>query len=43
MGFDDRTSFHPGAPAFRLWLRQLEAALHGLRRARALADAARAL
>jgi len=36
LGFNDRTSFHPDTPAFVLWRRQLEAALHGLHRARAL-------
>lgn len=42
VGFDERSSFHPEAPAFLLWLRQLEAALHGLHRARAMVDAATA-
>ena len=41
VGFEERSSFHPEAPAFLLWRRQLEAALHGLHRARALVDAAR--
>ncbi|BDU72089.1 response regulator [Mesoterricola silvestris] len=41
VGFDERSSFHPETPAFLLWRRQLEAALHGLNRARALLDAAR--
>ncbi len=34
LGFEERSSFHPDDPAFVLWRRQLEAALHGLRRAR---------
>jgi DNA-binding response OmpR family regulator len=42
VGFEERSSFHPEAPAFLLWRRQLEAALHGLHRARSLVDAARA-
>ena len=36
LGFDDRSSFHPEQPAFAVWRRQLEAALHGLHRTRAL-------
>lgn len=35
VGFQERSSFHPEAEAFVLWRRQLEAALHGLHRARA--------
>ncbi len=34
LGFEDRTSFHPDNPAFVLWRRELEAALHGLHRTR---------
>ena len=41
LGFQERNTFHPEDPAFVLWRRQLEAALHGLRRARDLAGAAR--
>lgn len=37
LGFEDRSGFRPDAPAFSLWRRQVEAALHGLHRARALA------
>jgi len=40
VGFLERSTFHPGAPAFTLWRRQLEAALNALRRTRALVDAA---
>ena len=36
LGFDGRSSFHPEQPAFHVWRRQLEAALHGLHRTRAL-------
>ncbi len=39
-GFTDRSSFHPGNPAFILWRTHLEAALGGLGRARSLARAA---
>jgi hypothetical protein len=39
IGFDDRSSFHPEAPSFTLWHRQVEAALHGLHRTRALVRA----
>ncbi|MDR3671828.1 MAG: response regulator [Holophaga sp.] len=34
LGFQERSGFHPDDPAFVLWRRQLEAALHGLRRTR---------
>jgi FixJ family two-component response regulator len=34
LGFGERNAFHPDDPAFVLWRRQLEAALHGLRRTR---------
>jgi FixJ family two-component response regulator len=34
LGFQERNLFHPEDPAFVLWRRQLEAALHGLRRTR---------
>jgi len=34
LGFEERNAFHPEDPAFVLWRRQLEAALHGLRRTR---------
>ena len=37
VGFEERSSFHPGTQAFLLWRRQVEAALHALHRARALA------
>ena len=45
LGFRERNSFHPDDPLFVLWRRQLEAALHGLRRTRAQVEAevARAL
>jgi DNA-binding response OmpR family regulator len=36
LGFDERSTFQPDAPGFSLWFRQLEAALHGLHRARIL-------
>jgi FixJ family two-component response regulator len=32
LGFQERNAFHPDDQAFVLWRRQLEAALHGLRR-----------
>ena len=41
LGFQERNAFHPEDPAFVLWRRQLEAALHGLRRTRDLVGAAR--
>ncbi len=41
LGFEERSSFHPEAPAFLLWRRQLEAALHGLHRVRVQVEAAR--
>jgi len=34
LGFQERNAFHPDDPGFVLWRRQLEAALHGLRRTR---------
>ena len=34
LGFRERNAFHPDDPGFVLWRRQLEAALHGLRRTR---------
>jgi len=34
IGFEERNSFNPEDPSFVLWRRQLEAALHGLRRTR---------
>jgi FixJ family two-component response regulator len=34
LGFQERSGFLPDDPAFGLWRRQLEAALHGLRRTR---------
>jgi len=41
VGFEDRSSFHPEAPDFVLWRRQVEAALNALYRTRA--EVARAL
>lgn len=45
LGFEERSAFHPEDPAFDLWKRQLEAALHALHCARAYGEAevARAL
>lgn len=40
LGFQGRSDFQPEAPGFVLWRRQLEAALLGLRRARAMVDQA---
>jgi len=34
LGFQERNAFDPADPVFVLWRRQLEAALHGLRRTR---------
>jgi FixJ family two-component response regulator len=34
LGFPERSAFHPEDPAFVMWRRQLEAALHGLMRIR---------
>jgi len=34
LGFEERNAFQPEDPSFVLWRRQLEAALHGLRRTR---------
>jgi len=41
LGFKERRAFHLEDPAFVLWRRQLEAALHGLHRTRELAGALR--
>jgi FixJ family two-component response regulator len=41
LGFEERNAFFPDDPAFVLWRRQLEAALHGLRRTRDQVGAAR--
>jgi two-component system NtrC family response regulator/two-component system response regulator PilR (NtrC family) len=41
LGFKERRAFQLEDPAFVLWRRQLEAALHGLRRTRELAGALR--
>ncbi len=45
LGFETRSTFQPEAPAFVLWVRQVAAALHALRRLKAFASAevARAL
>jgi CheY-like chemotaxis protein len=41
LGFQERSGFHPEDRIFVLWRRQLEAALHGLRRTRDLVGAER--
>jgi len=41
LGFRQRAGFHPGDRVFVLWRRELEAALHGLRRTRDLVGAER--
>jgi FixJ family two-component response regulator len=43
LGFQERNAFHPEDPGFVLWRRQLEAALHGLRRTRDQVGAERAM